>query len=280
MTVAYVLSGGASLGAVQVGMAQALADEGIRPERIIGTSVGAVNGAYLAGGRSPDDLAEVWLALRRNDLFPVRLFGGLMGVLGRRSHLVPNRGLRRLLEEHLEFDRLEDAPIPFSAVAADARTGESVQLDRGPTVDAILASAALPGVFPPVRIGDRTLIDGGVIDNTPISKAIAAGATDVWVLSTGYSCSLAEPPSSALGSAMHAIALLVQQRLVLELRDRTYPVPIHLVPPPCPVTVTPVDFGQTASLIERARAGTRQWLANGQPSAMPLIRIHGHPVGV
>jgi NTE family protein len=196
--------------------------------------------------------------------------------VGRRSHFVPNSGLGRLLERHLGFAHLEDAPVPFTVIATDARSGDEVPLSNGPAVPAILASAALPGVFPPVEIGGRLLIDGGVVNNTPITHAIEAGATEVWVLSTGYSCGLTQPPTSAMAMAMHSIALLVQQRLVLETATRDYPVPVHLIPPPCPISVTPIDFSQTGELIDRAHAGTRQWVANGCLHAMPLLVPHPH----
>ncbi|MDH3706188.1 MAG: hypothetical protein OES57_08985 [Acidimicrobiia bacterium] len=98
----------------------------------------------------------------------------------------------------------------------------------------------------------------------------------MWVLSTGYSCGLAEPPDSAFAMAMHAVALLVQQRLVLETSGRDYPVPVWLIPPPCPITVTPIDFSQTAELIDLAAAGTRQWLDNGMADALPMLALHQH----
>ncbi len=232
MTTAFVLSGGASLGAIHVGMVDALYAEGIRPDMVIGTSVGAVNGAWLAGG------------------------------------------LAHLLEQHMTFTRLEDSTIPFSVIVTDVSTGEEVRLDRGPAIEAILASAAIPGVFPPVEINGRTFIDGGIVDNTPISQAIAAGATDVWVLSTGYSCALPAPPKSPLAMALHGLTMLIQQRFINETATRTYPVPVHLIPPPCPITVTPADFSQGAQLIDRARRGTAQWIANGEPYAIPLLGHH------
>ncbi len=276
MTTAFVLSGGASLGSIQVGMASALLEAGIEPELIIGTSVGAVNGAWLAAGKPPARLATIWKSLRRTELFPLRPLVGLRGFVGRRSHLVPDTGLRRLLERHVDFLLLEEAPVPFTVIASDARSGQEIALSTGPTVPAILASAALPGVFPPVEIEGRALIDGGVMNNTPITHAIEAGATEVWVLSTGYSCGLATAPQSALAMAMHSIALLVQQRLALETATRSYPVPVRLIPPPCPISVTPIDFSQTCALIERAYVGTRQWLTNGCPDAMPLSVPHHH----
>lgn len=271
MTTAFVLSGGASLGSIQVGMAQALFDEGIRPDLVVGTSVGAINGAWLAGERPIDDLIALWRSLRTRQIFPLRPLTGFRGFIGRSPNLVPNSGLRSLLERHVPFAALEDAAIPFSVIVADVSTGEEVRLDRGPAVDAILASAAIPGVFPPVAIGGRWFIDGGIVDNTPISQAIAAGATDVWVLSTGYSCALPTPPRSAVAMALHGLAMLVEQRFIAETSRRTYPVPVHLIPPPCPISVTPMDFSQSGQLMDRARRGTAQWIANGEPFAIPLL---------
>jgi NTE family protein len=257
-------------------MALALEEQGVRPQLVIGTSVGAVNGAWLAGGGSAGELTDIWRSLTRNQLFPMRPLSGLRAFTGRADHFVPDSGLRRLLRRHLRFSRLEEAPTPFNVVAADVRSGDQVILTHGPAMDAVLASAALPGVFPPVESAGRPLIDGGVVNNTPITTAIEAGATEVWVLSTGYSCALPSAPTTAFAMAMHAVALLVQQRLVLETSTRDYPIPVHLIPPPCPITVTPVDFSQTAELIERSAAGTRQWLGNDCPHAMPLHVPHRH----
>ncbi len=274
MTVAFVLSGGASLGAIQVGMAASLFEHGIRPDMVIGTSVGAVNGSWIAAGRPIEGLAELWGSMSTRRIFPMRPLAGWRGFTGRSANLVSNSGLRRVLNRNVAFDRLEDAPIPFSVIVTDVSSGREVQLLEGTAIEAILASAAIPGVFPPVIIGGRAYIDGGIVNNTPITQAIEAGATDVWVLSTGYSCALPAVPQSAIAMAVHAIALLVQQRLERETAGRSYPVPVHLIPPPCPITVTPIDFSQSLSLIERARAGTTQWLANGQPYALTLL---GHP---
>jgi NTE family protein len=197
MTTAFVLSGGASLGSIQVGMLLGLAEAGITPDMIVGTSVGAVNGGWVAS--RPDvagisALAKLWRSLSRNDVFPTRPLLGLLGFLGQRRNLVPDTGLRRLLAEHLEFSRLEDAPIPLHVVATDVLSGQDVLLSTGGVVDAIVASAAIPAVFPPVRINRRDLMDGGVVNNTPVSHAVTLGADLVWVLPTGYSCALRESP--------------------------------------------------------------------------------------
>ncbi|MEZ5243468.1 MAG: patatin-like phospholipase family protein [Acidimicrobiales bacterium] len=278
MTTAFVLSGGASLGAVQVGMADALYAEGIRPDMVVGTSVGAVNGAWLAGDRPIQGLVDLWGSLRSREIFPLRPFVGLRGFVGRTSHFIPNHGLSRLIDRNLTFDRLEDAAIPFSVIVTEVSTGAEVRLERGPARQSILASAALPGVFPTVKIDGRTFFDGGIVDNTPISKAIEAGATEVWVLSTGYSCGLPAVPKNAIAMALHGVALLVQQRFITETSRRTYPVPVHIIPAPCPISVTPIDFSQSVDLIDRARRETLQWLADGLPEAAPpREHLHGTP---
>ncbi len=270
MTTAFVFSGGASLGAIQVGMAQALEAAGIRPDMVVGTSVGAVNAAWFAGGGSAEELADIWRGTERADLFPIRPLLGLRAFLGLSTHFVPDTGLRRLLKRNLRFKRIEDAPIKLLVTTTDIQSGKEVILDSGDAIDAVAASAALPGVYPPVNIGGRLLADGGIANNTPITTAVEAGATEVWVLSTGYSCTQAAAPKTALAMAMQATAHLVQQRLVREVPRQDYSVPVWMVPPPCPSTVSPVDFSHTEELRERARVGTEQWLANGRPMAMPL----------
>src|SRR6266571_2337039 len=149
MTVAFVLSGGGSLGAVQVGMLQALAEREIRPDLIIGTSVGALNGVFLAARTSRpgiDALGAIWRSLRRRDVFPMGPLQGALGYYGLRNWLVRPTSLENLVRENIEFDKLEDAPVPLHVVATDIVSGTEVLLSRGDTVDSVLASSAVPGV--------------------------------------------------------------------------------------------------------------------------------------
>ncbi len=270
MTTAFVLSGGASLGAVQVGMLQALADGGVWPDFLAGTSVGAINAAYVAGHPAPEDidgLAAIWRKLRRRDVFPLRLLAGLRGFLGQTDHLVPGNGLRALIASHLTFTNLEDARIPLRVVATDVTTGSEEVFSSGPAIDTVLASAAIPGVFPPVRIGDRLYMDGGVADNTPVSCAVDLGASTIYVLPASYPCAVNAPPPSALGLALHAINLMVHDRLTADVAKYQADHQLLVVPPLCPLSVSPVDFSHSAELIERARASTTEWLAHRDPSA-------------
>ncbi len=171
-SVAFVLSGGASLGAIQVGILRALYERGIAPDLIVGTSAGALNGAYIASRpqtiATADALGNIWRGLRRGDAFPLNPLVGLLGFLGTRDHLVPESGLRRLIARHVEQDRLEELPIPLHIVAVDMINGEELRLSSGPLTEAVLASAALPAIVAPVRWGDRSLVDGGGEDRPPI----------------------------------------------------------------------------------------------------------------
>lgn len=282
MTTAFVFSGGGSLGAVQAGMLLALAEADIYPDLVVGTSVGAINAAWVAG--QPDAqgarrLAEIWRGVRRSDVFPTRFVNGFLGFMGKRNCLIRSDELRHLIAANVSFENLEEAKVPLMVVAADITTGMEVVLSRGNALDALAASAAIPGVFPPVVIGAQTLVDGGVLNNAPISHAIEAGATRVYVLPTGYACALTKPPQGALAIALQSITLMVHQRLASDVERYQGSVELHVMPPLCPLTVSPVDFSHTAELIERARSSTRTWLvsnAQGGGDQASLLELHRH----
>jgi NTE family protein len=275
---AFVLTGGGNLGAVQVGMLLALEDAGVRPDLYVGTSVGAVNATFMAGrpgGGGAQALAGVWSRLRRQEIFPTTAARSLRSARGREQGLVSPDGLSRLVRTHLPYRLLEEAPVPVTVVAVDVCTSADVPLSRGPAVESVLASAAIPGIFPPVELAGRTYMDGGVVDNAPIAHAVALGADEVWVLPAGYACALAEPPRSALGMALQALNVLVQRRLAHDVTVYGDRAAIHVVPPLCPVRVGPTDFGRSAQLIADARASTEQWLRAGHTGGAP-VGLHRH----
>jgi NTE family protein len=277
---AFVLSGGAALGSVQVGMLLALQEHGIVPDLLVGTSVGAMNGGWLAAGwdrQSLLGLADLWRGLHRSDVFPTRPLVGLRGFLGRSSYLVPSSGLRRVLQDNLRLERLEDAVVPLHVIATDVLTGQDVRLSTGPAVEAVLASASIPAVFPPVLIDGRELVDGGLINNTPISHAIELGATRIWVLTTGYACSLTEPPRGALAVALHALALTVNQRLAVDVARYEHEVDLRVIPPLCPMQTSPSDFSNAAELIDRSYAQSAQWLSTHHDVQSQAALLHPHP---
>lgn len=171
MTTAFVLSGGANLGAVQVGMLKALLEANVRPDMLIGTSVGAINAAWIAGAdpsEGVDELVEIWRSLRRSDIFPMRFGVGLAGFLGKRESFTGSSGLRKLIESNVRFDRLEEAPIPLHVVVTDVLDGHDLALSEGSASDVITASAAIPGACPAVVIGGRAYMDGGVVNNARV----------------------------------------------------------------------------------------------------------------
>jgi NTE family protein len=262
---ALVLAGGGSLSAVQAGMLGALMAAGQRFDFIVGASVGAINAGYfaadpsLAGARK---LQAIWRSIHRNDVMPVTL-ATAMNLVRRRGYLFGNQALRALLERHIPYRLLEQAAIPLHIVATDVLTGQEVVLSNGPVVEAILASAAIPGIYPPIRIDGRDLVDGGIADNTPISTAIHLGATRLIVLPTGFACALREAPTGAAARAMHGISQLVSRQLVNDVERYADKAEICVVPSLCPLDVSPYDFSACASLVDQSEANTKAWIAAG-----------------
>jgi NTE family protein len=260
---AFVLAGGGSLGAVQVGMLKALTRAGIVPDLVVGASVGAINGVYFAA--QPDDagvkrLENIWSRMHRGDVFPLSPLHSLLAILGRRDHLITPSPLRSLVESELPCEKLEDARIPCYVVATDVLDGTEVAIATGSITSALLASAAIPAVFPHVTLDGRHLMDGAIANNTPISTALKLGASRVIVLPTGMSCALEKPPRGAVAFALHALNLLVMRQLLSDIERFSDRAELAVVPPLCPVTVSAYDFSQTGDLIRRAEATTRLWL--------------------
>jgi NTE family protein len=274
---AFVFAGGGSLGAVEVGMLKALAMRDVRADFVVGASVGAINAAYFAADPSAAGAARLealWRGIRRYDVFPMAPMASLLGLFARRDYLVNPEALENLLERHLPYRRLEEARIPCHVVATNALCGGEVRFSSGVAVERLLASTAIPGVFPPVRIAGKHLFDGGIANNTPISTAVELGATRLIVLPTGFSCALERPPTSAFGMALHALNLLVARQLVRDAEWFRTTAEIVIVPPLCPLATSAHDFSLTGTLIDRATDATNRWLdrnglqAGGVPSAL------------
>ena len=279
---AFVLSGGGSLGAVQVGMLRALFESRSQPDMLVGTSVGAVNAAWVAAHPEPDglyDLAEIWLGLRRGDVFPLNALASAKGLLGRSNHFIGNENLRAILERHIPYRRLEEAKLPVHVVATELKSGRATILSSGPAIPALLASCAIPGVFPPVSIGRRDYVDGGVANHTPVSVAIELGATKIFVLPVGYPW-LNREPTNALGMALHALARIVEQKLDAEVAAHRDVADIHVLPALDLADVSPADFSHTRELIDWGYRSGRRYLqsaSNGRgvlpPSARKTLRL-------
>ena len=263
---AFVFAGGSSLGAIQVGMLKALVAHGYAADLVVGSSVGAINAAYFAGDPSAAGVARleaIWRGMRRAEVFPARAIGSLVGLFSRRGYMVGSQGLERLLERHLPYRRLEEAKLPCHIIVTDMLEGVEIRLSSGAVVQALLASAAIPGVFPAVKLDGRLVVDGGVANHTPISAAVELGATRLLVLPTGYSCTLEAPPRSAIAAALHALNILIARQLTEAIRRYRGVAEVIVVPPLCPLGVSPYDFDAAGALIDRAHQSTLDWLRDG-----------------
>jgi len=254
-------------------MLRALFEHKVRPDFLIGTSVGAVNAAWVAGHPDPDgmaELADIWLSLRRQDVFPLSPLTSARGLLGRSNHFISNASLRSVLEKNIPYERLEEASLPVHIVATDLKSGRAAILASGPAVPALLASCAIPGVFPPVAIGRREFVDGGVANHTPITVAIELGAEKIYVLPVGYPW-LNREPTNALGMALHALARIVEQKLDAEVEANRNVADIQVLPALDLADVSPADFSHTKELIDWGYRSARRQLGSPNGRAQSTI---------
>src|SRR6201999_4291888 len=260
---AFVFAGGGSYGSIQVGMLHSLVANGVTADMVVGSSVGAINGAYFAGAptlKGVLELETIWRGLTRHDVFPVT-WRTLLGFLWRRDFLISHDGIRKLLEDHLPYRNLQDAQLPLHIVTTDIVSGETVVLSDGSAVEAIVASTSIPGAFAPVPYRDRFLADGAISANTPVRVAVAKGARRLIILPTGYACATDTPPVGAVANALHALTLLIARQMVDELEDLPPDIEYYVVPPLCPLVGSPYDFSRTSDHIEAAIRNTDAWLA-------------------
>lgn len=230
---AFVLGGGGMLGAAEVGMARALLEAGVQPELLCGTSVGAINGAAIAADPTPEGaqrLLEMWEALGRADMFGGSLVGSLAGLVSRRTALHGNGALRRMLDDHLPARTFEDLAVPFECVAASIERAREHWFDSGELVEPVLASCALPGVFPPVRIGDEHFFDGGLVNSIPLERAVARGADTVWVLHVGRLEEDLTAPRFLWEAAFVAFEISRRHRFLRDLERVGSKVTVHVLP--------------------------------------------------
>ena len=199
---AVVLGGGGVLGAVQVGMLRALLDAGVRPDLVVGTSVGAINGAVLAACPAvevADRLESLWRSPDAAEVFAAGTVARLRELARTRTAAHSAEPLRRALVAQLDDRRIEDLPVPFQCCAARIEDAAEHWFDHGPVVDAVLASAAVPGLLPPVRIGGSHYLDGGLVHSIPLGRAVELGAQRVFVLQVGRIEQAARPRRATRG---------------------------------------------------------------------------------
>ena len=258
-------------------MLQALYERGIRPDFLVGTSAGALNAAFAAFRPPTEDTAlelqEIWRQLRRSQVFPPNPLRAGLGVLGLRNHSVSAGALRRLIRRCVSADRIEDADVPLHVVTFDVLTGEEVLLSSGPLVEALLASASIPGVFPPVEWEGRLLADGGVVNNCPISHAVELGADRVIVMPAMGSQRLSEAPRSALAAGVRAVSRAIGRRLEQDIDFYSRVVELTVLPSPSLEGVLPTDFSHAEELIQYATWEARRALRRATRPRVQLRRV-------
>jgi NTE family protein len=184
----FVLGGGGGKGACQVGMLIALIEQGILADMVIGVSVGALNGAVYATNPTLDglrSLENLWESLDKDTIMPKRKLGTTWRYAQRAEAVYPGEGLQNLIDTYLDVSDISDTKIPLEVLAADYSTGEEIWFGSGEPRSVLYASAAIPGVFPPLRLDNRLLVDGGIVNDTPIDRAVYQGATHIYMLLCG-----------------------------------------------------------------------------------------------
>jgi NTE family protein len=221
------------LGAVQVGMLRALLDAGVRPDLVLGTSVGAINGAVLAAvpaDEVADRLEALWRSPEAAEVFAAGTVARLRELARSRTAAHSAAPLRRALAAQLGDRRIEDLPVPFRCCAACIEDAAEHWFEQGPAVDAVLASAAVPGLLPPVRIGDRHYLDGGLVDSIPLGRAVELGARRVFVLQVGRIEQQLELPRNPWEVAAVAFEIARRHRFARDMSTVPEGVEVHVLP--------------------------------------------------
>ena len=280
---AYVLGGGGSRGAVQLGMLQALAETDLTPDLVVGTSVGALNGAILAAdpGGAATALAEIWPRLDRQQVFPGGFFlKTLAATTAGRTYVFDPNPLSDLLAEYLPVSRIEDLVVPFTAIATDFDTGVRVEMDTGDLRSALLASSAVPVAYPAVERDGRRLVDGGLVANIPVRQAVARGARSVMVRDCGIFGAGGRWSQGILGVVVQSLAIAGRQQVTVDL-EVAEEVPVLYFPVPALIPTTIFDFESTTALAHASYEAGRSALAylaeHGPTSAYLEPGLYGDP---
>jgi NTE family protein len=271
MSVAFVLGGGGRWGAVEVGMLAALVDADITPDTIIGTSIGAVNGAMFAADPTRAGIASLeraWLDLANSDVLVPRKRDQLRNLLRLAPSLVSHAPFEHWLREQLPVSRFDELAVPFECVAASIERAAERWFRTGPLVPALLASASIPGLFPPVEIDGEHFYDGGLVNSVPISRAIELGATTLYVLQVGRVEQQLTVPKRWYEAGIVALEISRRHRFATVNANLPDDIDLHLLP--SGHTLAPddrrqlkwSDFTDTDDLIAGARNATVDYLAS------------------
>ncbi|MGI8773998.1 MAG: patatin-like phospholipase family protein [Actinomycetota bacterium] len=280
--VAFVLSGGGPYGAMQVGMLQALVEAGISPDLVVGTSAGSLNAAFVAADPSRDgiaNLATIWRGLSDEDLFPgAKRRSSWARMIMKGDRIFENSGLQRIITEQLGISTFEELHIPLGVVATELEDGHEELFRSGDLVAALLASSAMPGIFPPIDIEGKRYIDGGVTNAVPIAPAIEMGAHRIYVLNCSGSQQEKRPLYRPMDHLLHAFLLSRSRRYHHDLPVLAQRAELVVIPTPqVEFSVSFTSMAHTGRLIELGYEAAARFLAGGQEDehgpgeAAPLV---------
>ncbi|WP_285661689.1 patatin-like phospholipase family protein [Actinorhabdospora filicis] len=256
-TVAFVLGGGGVRGGYEVGKLKALLEAGIVPDLVLGTSIGSVQGAFVAADPSPgcvDRLNNLWIDVMRQKIFRPSLTSRLSTLAVTGTHMCSNKPIADLLVRYLGRPRIQDLAVPFECVAASIERASAHWFATGPLIPAVLASCAVPGVWPPVRIGDEHFLDGGLVESIPLHRAYELGATTVYVLHAGRVNKALRPPRRPWEIASVSFEIARRHRFSEGMANVPEGVTVHLLPTGDTAPDEDIDiFDSTEDQIEEVR---------------------------
>jgi NTE family protein len=268
VTTAFVLSSGARWGASQAGMLRALTERGVRPDVIVGCSIGALNGAAMAQDPTLAGVARIehlWRTTDARAIVPRGLRPTL--ALARRSEAVDaGRNIHAFVHRCLTAATFEELPVPFHCVATDVARADEAWFDRGPLVSAVLASVSIPAVFPSVRIDGGRYLDGAIVNDVPVRRAADLGARTLYVLEGGGLSRMWREPTRPMASAIEAYWIARRHRYRRDLASLPEGVTVHHLPTGDPDPHRFNDFRDSGELIDRAHAASAAYLAGGDVS--------------
>jgi NTE family protein len=231
--VAFVLGGGGILGAHEVGMLRALAESSIEPDIILGTSVGAINGALFAANPTADGvrrLSQLWRDSHVAGVSGGALLRRITTLARTGTHLQSLEEVRQRLADALPVERVEELAVPFQCVAASIERAAEHWFVDGALIDVVLASCAVPGILPPVKIGDEHFIDGGIVNSIPVARAVAVGAKTIYVLQVGRLERPLAPPRWPWEVGLVAFEVARRHRFADDLASLPEGVQLHVLP--------------------------------------------------
>jgi len=269
---AFVLGGGGRWGAVEVGMIRALEEGGIAPDIVLGTSIGAFNGSVIADLPGPKGVARLmalWDEISSTGVLKGGAFERIKNVATFRPAIHATSELRNVLEHMYPDDKkIEDLSVPFQCVAASIERAAEHWFTEGPLVDALLASSAVPALFPPVKIGEEHFYDGGLVNSVPVGRAVALGASVIYVLQVGRMESPLRPPRKLHESALISFEIARRNRFTTALENLPEGIELHVLPSANPLAFDDRrqlrwrDTTSTAELADGAYAASKAYLAD------------------